>query len=99
NNIAQDSLPAWSPDGSRIAFLTNRDADFEIYTMKPDGSDPVRLTTSVGEDAHPSWSPDGSQIAFHSRRTSGPGDSGLDIFRMDADGSNQTRVTSGPGFK
>lgn len=99
NNLAQDTFPAWSPDGSRIAFLTTRDSDIEIYSMRPDGTDPQRLTTSAGEDAHPTWSPDGAQIAFHSRRDSPAGGTALEIYRMDADGSNPTRVTTGDGFK
>ncbi len=99
DNLAQDTFPAWSPDGSKLAFLSNRDGDFEIYTMKPDGSNVVRLTDSPGEDAHPSWSPDGAQITFHSRRDSPPGGTALEIYRMNADGSNPTRVTTGDGFK
>lgn len=102
NNLAQDSLPAWSPDGSKIAFTTNRDGgDFEIYTMNPDGTNVVRLTNSPGEDAHPTWSPDGRQIAFHSRRGSTTATPLLEVWRMNADGSNPTPVTTPalPGFK
>ncbi len=93
NNVTRDTLPAWSPDGTRIAFSSTRDEafpGFEIYTMKPDGSDVVRLTNSAGEDAQPSWSPDGKQIVFHSRRTGT-----IDIYRMNADGSGTpTRLTN-----
>ena len=101
NNLAQDSFPAYSPDGSRIAFTTNRDGgDFEIYTMKPDGTDPVRVTNSPGEDAHPGWSPDGKQITFHSRRDSVPGGAAnLEIYRVNADGSNPVRLTNTPAFE
>lgn len=88
-NKFQDSLPSWSPDGSKIAFTSNRDGDFEVYVMNADGTNQTRLTNSPGEDAHPMWSPDGSQITFHSRRN-GP----LDVFVMDADGSNARLVTT-----
>ena len=94
NNVVQDSLPSWSPDGRKIAFNTNRDNDFEIYVMNVDGSNPTRLTFSPGEDAHPMWSPDGTKITFHSRRTGN-----LDIFVMNADGSGVRQVTSTPTFE
>src|SRR5438093_1118610 len=53
----------------KIAFVTLRDQfDQEIYTMNPDGSQPVRLTHSFGADVEPAWSADGTRIAFHSER-------------------------------
>ena len=95
NNNFQDSLPSWSPDGTRIAFTSNRDGgDFEIYVMNADGSNPTRLTNSAGEDAHPMWSPDGTKITFHSRRTGN-----LDIFTMNANGTGVTQVTATPTFE
>ncbi len=101
-NNFQDSLPSWSPDGSKIAFTTNRDGgDFEIYVMNVDGTNLTRLTNSPGEDAHPMWSPDGSKIVFHSRRTSTNQQltNNLDIFIMNADGSGVTQVTNTPTFE
>ena len=89
NNNFQDSLPSWSPDGTKIAFFSNRDGDGEIYVMNVDGSNVTRLTNSPGEDAHPQWSPDGSQITFHSRRNGS-----LDVFVMNADGSGVRQVTT-----
>ena len=94
NNAFQDSLPSWSPDGSKIAFTSNRDGDFEIYVMNADGSNQTRLTNSPGEDAHPMWSPDGSKIVFHSRRSGN-----LDIFVMNADGTGVTQLTNTPTFE
>jgi dipeptidyl aminopeptidase/acylaminoacyl peptidase len=81
-----------APDG-RIAFQSNADGDWDIWTMNPDGSD-LRNLTSDGEtgdgwgDSQPSWSPDGSRIAFVSDRAGG-----TDIFVMGADGSDVTRLT------
>ena len=60
---AYDDLdPAWSPDGSKIAFSSNRDDQFgEIYVMNADGSAQTQLTTS-GFDGYPDWSPDGTKL-------------------------------------
>jgi Tol biopolymer transport system component len=80
--------PAWSPDGSRIAFHSDRDGNMEIYVMEADGSNPTRLTRGPSNDMEPAWSPDGSRIAFESWR-----DGTSNIYVMDADGSNQTKLT------
>lgn len=49
--------PTWSPDGTRIAFASNRDGNFEIYVMDADGTRPVRLTNHPGHDVSPAWRP------------------------------------------
>jgi Tol biopolymer transport system component len=56
--------PAWSPDGTRIAFSSSRDGNYEIYTMEPDGYGVERLTYTDEAEAEPAWSPDGRQIAY-----------------------------------
>jgi len=57
-----DRVLAWSPDGSRIAFHSNRDGEFRVWTIRPDGSDLRRVTT--GEAAlYPTWAPDGQRLA------------------------------------
>jgi Tol biopolymer transport system component len=91
NNPAYDQSPAWSPDGTKLAFVSDRDGDLEIYVMNTDGSGVTRLTNHHGYDAEPTWSPDGSRIAFASDR-----DGNLEIYVMNADGSAQTRLTRGP---
>ena len=66
--------PAWSPDGSRIAFMAQEpgasgsNPDYNIFVMDADGTDVTRLTDTPGEDGWPAWSPDGSQIVFSSGR-------------------------------
>jgi TolB protein len=59
-----DTFPTWSPRGDWIAFTSMRDGDYEIYRIKPDGTQVQRLTRLPGKNAHPSFSPDGEWIAF-----------------------------------
>ncbi len=89
---AQNFLPKFSPDGSRIAFASSRDGNFEIYTMRVDGSDLRRLTFHPSIDNAPTWSPNGQQIAFTSDRG---GQNALYI--MSADGGPVTRLPTGGG--
>jgi Tol biopolymer transport system component len=56
--------PAWSPDGTRIAFSSFRDGNYEIYTMASDGSSVKRLTYTDWAEGEPAWSPDGTRIAY-----------------------------------
>jgi TolB protein len=56
--------PAWSPDGTRIAFSSKREGTFDIYAMDADGTGTRRLTTTRADDGDPSWSPDGRSIVF-----------------------------------
>jgi Tol biopolymer transport system component len=89
-NPADDSQPAWSPDGSKIAFTSLRDANYwEVFVMNADGSGQTALTGNPASDSQPAWSPDGSKIAFTSSR-----DGNYELYVMNADGSAQTRLTS-----
>ncbi|MFO1533941.1 MAG: TolB family protein, partial [Thermoplasmatota archaeon] len=91
NNPAEDSLPAWAPDGSKIAFSSRRtDPAADVMLMNPDGTGVVDLTNSPGEDAWATWSPDSKQLAFHSRLDD-PG--GEEIYRINVDGTGRTRLT------
>ena len=82
-----EGWPAWSPDGNRIAFVSNRDGNWEIYSMNTDGTDQRRLTNNTYFDATPAWSPAGDTIAFSSGRD---GTDGIDL--MNSDGTEQRRV-------
>jgi Tol biopolymer transport system component len=53
--------PAWSPDGTKIAFASTRDSNPEIFVMDPNGTNVVRLTHDAANDAQPAWSPDGTR--------------------------------------
>jgi Tol biopolymer transport system component len=66
NDPGRDFNPRWSPDGTRIAFSSNRDGDFDIWVADADGSNPVQVVDSDGGmgEFTPSWTSDGSQIVF-----------------------------------
>src|SRR2546427_4019930 len=79
----------WSPDGKTLAFVGQRNDEFDIYTIPVAGGDETRLTTAKGLDDGPEYSPDGQYIYFNSERTGH-----MQIWRMKADGSNQEQVFS-----
>lgn len=64
NHPAFDGWPAWSPDGSRIAFASNRNSSYQIFTMNPDGSDVRLLANTEGRGTAPKWARDGMRIYF-----------------------------------
>jgi len=61
--------PSWSPDGTLIAFSSDRSGNFDIYTVHPDGSDLKQWTDHAASDSEPCWDPTGHRIAFASQRT------------------------------
>lgn len=81
--------PAWSQDGSKIAFVSDRDGNYEIYVMDSNGSNQERLTYNIYSDRTPAWSPDGNTIAFTSNKDGSPG-----IYSMNCDGGNQKRLVA-----
>ena len=84
-----DINPAWSPDGRKIAFASDRGGNREIYVMNADGTEPVRLTNNAAPDYSPAYSPNGQRIAFVSQR-----DGNAEIYVMDVDGTNVSRLTN-----
>jgi Tol biopolymer transport system component len=91
----EDSSADYSPDGRRIAFVSDRSGDArEIWLARADGSEPTRLTYGPGRwQGSPRWSPDGRAIAFDSA----PEEGRAGIWTIDVDGADLRRVTHGPG--
>lgn len=100
SNLADDVNPMWSPDGQKISFDSERDGNREIYVMDADGGNQIRLTKSNAVDSTSAWSPDGSLIAFASNRDTGPpyNPYNMDIYVMNADGSNVKRIVDDPEY-
>jgi len=91
-DTGSDTFARWSPDGTRIAFTSNRDGNYEIYVMNADGSNVKNLTnTPAASDQFPTWSPDGQSIVFKTDR-----DGNAEIYRMQQDGSSPTNLTNSP---
>ena len=95
-----DRSPTFSPDGGRIAFdsdleagegVDNPEGDFEIFSVRTDGSGLAQLTENAEADFQADFSPDGRKLAFVSRRDFRPG-----IYTMKADGRRQKKVSRGP---
>jgi TolB protein len=96
-----DNFPLWSPRGDVIMFSRLAEGDYDIYTIKADGTGEKRLTHSHGNDAHQAWSPDGSHIVWASSRmgfkdeavyTDGPQPYG-ELFVMRSDGTDVQQLT------
>lgn len=96
-NDANDVQPAWSPDGSRLAFSSGRGDDAQIYVMMADGSGLRRVTDRPGVNGAPAWSPDGRRIAFAGDQMTPGHPFDDDIFVIDADGSGLRRLVGGTG--
>ncbi len=88
-----DVFPAWSPDGSKITFSSDRHEfnNLDVYVMNADGSRPKQLTNSPGEDRGTSWTTDSKKIVFHSSRDRDATHT-FDVFTMNADGTNETKI-------
>lgn len=66
NDISDEAGPAFSPDGRRLAFASNRSGSWDIYVMDIDGRNIVQVTSGAMQDLHPTWSPDGSMLCYSS---------------------------------
>lgn len=106
-----DAEATMSPDGKKIVFTSVRDGDLDIYTMNTDGTDVKRLTNTKGYDGGPFYSFDCSKIVYRVNHPKSSeeiekydmllkqnlvGPTNLNIFVMNADGTNQTQITNNP---
>ena len=104
-----DAEATLAPGGDRIVFTSARDGDLDIYTMHTDGSDVRKLTDELGYDGGPFFNRDGTKIVYRAHHPETPDaiadyqrllaeglirPSTLDVWVMDADGSNKTRITN-----
>jgi Tol biopolymer transport system component len=95
NDPANDADPAWSPDGTEIAFASQRTGNWDIFRISVHGGDVLPMSGNVGDDQDPSWSPDGTQIAFGSKRE----DQLSDLYVMPVnDVTKKQRIYVHPGF-
>ena len=104
NNASDDWSPSWSPDGERIACMSDRDGDFlhfDIFVMDADGGNQQNITNNPFDERHPSWSPDGKRIVYRARRD-GHFENKFaityEIYVMDADGGNLQGLTNNRGW-
>jgi Tol biopolymer transport system component len=97
-----DNFPQWSPRGDVIMFTSDREGDFDLYTIRPDGTGLRRLTNAPGNDAHSAWCSDGQWIVFSSARMGFKDEMARydavpqpygEIFAIRADGSDARQLT------
>ncbi|MDD9974063.1 MAG: hypothetical protein OXU27_08655, partial [Candidatus Poribacteria bacterium] len=91
-------MPAWSPDGKRIAFSVVLGGNYDIYTLNIDGSDLRRVTRNMAGDWSPAWHPDGHSMVFSSTLLNnllGKWEGNSDIYHIDVNGAvdNRRRLT------
>lgn len=90
--FAQEGKNIQATSNTKIAFTSNREGNFQIYTIQPDGTALTRLTNDTFQDTSPCWSPDGLHIAFVSKS-----DQGFALYIMNSDGSAVKRLTDPKG--
>ena len=105
DNRGRDFSPSWSPNGKRIAFMSDRDghvhakhgwSTYEIYVMDADGGNQQNITNDPNDDRNPSWSPDGKRIVFTSERDGRVREfvPTYEIYVMDVNGNNPQNLTN-----
>ena len=96
----QDTGPLWSPDGTKILYVTTVDDDAEIFVVNSEGTNHLNLTNTIGPDYDPNWSPNGEYICFRAYRDG----ASSQIYIMNSDGtspqnlSNNSAIEIHPSF-
>jgi Tol biopolymer transport system component len=90
SDVSDGLFTTWS-QGGIIAFSSNRDGNYDIFTMFADGSNPVKLTNNSSGDYHPAWSPDCTKMAFMTDR-----DGNQEIYLMNSDGTEPFNISNNP---
>lgn len=88
-----EGSPRWSSDGNRILYMSDRGGRFNLYTVRPDGTDEIQVT-NFGQDDRPSWSPDGKKIVFRRQTTESSIFSGSEIIVANSSGKNELQLTN-----
>jgi Tol biopolymer transport system component len=94
--MGRSGSPRWSPDGRQIAFDSNADASWQIYTVSAQGGRPLRMTRGTANNNRPSWSQDGNWIYFASDRTGGS--EPWQIWKIPSGGGEPVQVTRQGGY-
>jgi len=92
-NSALDRFPTWSPDGTKLAFASQRSGNTDLWTIPVAGGTATRLTINTGWDNFPAWSPDGTKIAYYSDMGVG----NTHIWTMPATGGTPVQITINSG--
>lgn len=85
---ASDVQPTFSPDGTRVAFASNRSGNWDIWIIRVDGGPPIRMTHGMADEIHPSWSPDGSTLVYCGMPSAG---GQWELWTLDVDGGSTRR--------
>jgi Tol biopolymer transport system component len=93
----RDTQTAWSPDGAKVAFYSNRAGSWDIWTISPSGGEPQQLTNWESNEVYPAWSPDSTQLAFLSNRDGNPDLWVLDMRTNEPRPFVQHPAEEGPG--
>ena len=92
-NAGNEFRPAWSPDGTKIAFFSNQAGDHDIWLMDADGQNQHQLTSGSSDDRRPNWSSDGAWVVYDSNQGGS-----RDLWIVSANGGEPRQLTSDPGF-
>lgn len=81
-DAAQEAQPDWSPDGARIAYVSNKSGISQVWVMNADGSNAVQLTNIPSGAEQPKWSPDGNWLAFVAYTGAGEGNDRRELYLL-----------------